>query len=120
MKSSLVRSWPVVLLLVFVASCGKEKSTQEDLSQYFLKCKIGSVNKTFNIGATATKVDLGDGSTSYSFFGKAAPDASNLESMGFNIQLSIPFVTGTYKATDPTTDYSLAGLYMPNTTDQNK
>ena len=120
MKRSLVSSWPVILLLVFVASCGKEKSVEEDLSQYYLKCKIGSVSKTFNISAAAAKEDLGSGITSYSVFGKAVSDASNLESLGFTIQLSIPFVTGTYKETDPTTDYFLAGIYNPNTTDPDK
>ena len=47
MKRFLV-SWPVMLLaVVFVASCGKESSVEEDVSQYFIKCKIGSVDKTF-------------------------------------------------------------------------
>lgn len=117
MKRSLVSSWPVILLLVFVASCGKEKSSQEDLSQYFIKCKIGSVNKTFNIAAVANMVDLGDGNTSYEFFGKAVKDANNLESIGFSIQLKIPLAKGTYKVNDPTEDYSTMGLYNPNTTD---
>jgi hypothetical protein len=120
MKSSLVRSWPVLLLLVFVASCGKEKSSQEDLSQYYIKCKIGSVSKTFNFSAAAAKEDLGGGSISYSVFGKATTDANNYESLGFTIQLSIPFVTGTYKENDPTTDYFLAGIYNPNTVDPDK
>lgn len=120
MKISLIRSWPVVLLLVFVASCGKEKSSEEDLSQYYLKCKIGSVDKTFNFSAAAAKEDLGGGIVSYSVFGKAVADASNFESLGFTIQLSIPFVAGTYKENDPTTDYFLAGIYNPNSTDPAK
>lgn len=120
MKSSLVRSWSVMLLLVFVASCGKEKSTEEDPSQYYLTCKIGSVNKTFNISAAATKEDLGGGVTSYSIYGKAVSDAADYESLGFTIQISIPFVTGTYKEIDPTTDYFLAGIYNPNTTEADK
>lgn len=111
---------PVMLLAVLVASCGKEKSVEEDLSQYFLKCKIGSVQKTFNFSAAASKQDLGGGVIAYSVFGKANADPSDLESMGFTIQLSIPFATGTYKETDPTIDYFLAGIYNPNTTDQNK
>jgi hypothetical protein len=120
MKKFLVNGWPVLLLLIFVASCGKEKSTEEDPGQYFLKCKIGSVDKTFNITAAAAKQDLGGGITSYSVFGKAVADPNNLESLGFTIQLSIPFNTGTYKETDPTIDYFLAGIYNPNTTDANK
>jgi hypothetical protein len=120
MKRSLVNGWPALLLLIFVASCSKEKSTEEDVGQYFLKCKIGSVDKTFNFSAAATKQDLGGGITGYSFFGKAVADPNNLESIGFVIQLSIPFNTGTYKLTDPTIDYSLAGIYNPNTTDANK
>jgi len=119
MKKFLV-NWPVVLLLVLVASCGKEKSIEEDLSQYFIKCKIGGVDKTFNISAAASKQDLGNGISQYSVFGKAAQDPADLESLGFTIQLSIPFKTGTYKETDPTTDYFLAGIYNPNTTDPNK
>jgi hypothetical protein len=117
MKSSLVRSWPAMLLLVFVASCGKENSSEEDLSQYYIKCKVGSVDKTFNISAAANKEDLGGGIVSYSVFGKAVTDVNNFESLGFTIQLSIPFVAGTYKENDPTTDYFLAGIYNPNTTD---
>jgi hypothetical protein len=120
MKRSLVSSWPVVLLLVFVASCGKEKSSQEDLSQYFIKCKIGSVDKTFNISAAVAKKDLGDGRISYDFFGKAVKDANNLESIGFTIQLKIPLAKGTYKVTDPTEDYSMMGLYNPNTVEGTK
>lgn len=120
MKRYLVNGWPALLLLIFVASCGKEKSVEEDLGSYFLKCKVGSEEKTFNYSATATKVDLGGGITSYSVFGKAVPDANNYESLGFTIQLMVPVATGTYKESDPTTDYSLAAIYMPNTTDQNK
>jgi len=120
MKKVLVNGWPALLLLIFVASCGKEKSVEEDAGQYFLKCKIGSVDKTFNINAAAAREDLGGGITSYSVFGKAVADASNYESLGFTIQLSIPFNTGTYKETDPTTDYFLAGIYNPNTTEATK
>jgi len=120
MKKILVNGWPIMLLLVLLASCGKEKSGEEDPGQYFLKCKIGSVDKTFNISAAAAKEDLGGGVTSYSVFGKAVSDATNYESLGFTIQISIPFNTGTYKETDPTTDYFLAGIYNPNTTDPDK
>ena len=120
MKRILVNGWPALLLLFFVASCGKEKSAEEASGQYFLKCKIGSVDKTFNVSAAAVKQDLGGGLLNYSVFGKAVADASNYESLGFTIQLAIPFTTGTYKETDPTTDYMLAGIYNPNTTDQNK
>lgn len=120
MKRFLVNGWPAVLLLVLLASCGKEKSSEEDPGQYYLKCKVGSVDKTFNIGVAAAKNDLGGGITSYSVFGKAVSDAANYESLGFTIQLSIPFTTGTYKETDPTTDYFLAGIYNPNTTDPDK
>jgi len=120
MKRILVNGWPFMLLLVLLASCGKEKSVEEDRGQYYLKCKIGSVDKTFNISAAAAKEDLGGGVTSYSVFGKAVSDATNYESLGFTIQLSIPFNTGTYKETDPTTDYFLAGIYNPNTTDPDK
>jgi hypothetical protein len=116
MKKFLVNCWPVALLFVLVASCGKEKSLEEDSSQYFIKCKIGGVDKTFNIAAAAAKEDLGGGTFSYSVFGKAVNDPSNLESLGFTIQISIPFTAGTYKETDPTTDYFLAGIYNPNTT----
>lgn len=119
MKKFLV-NWPVVLLLVLVASCMKEKSTEEDLSQYFIKCKIGGVDKTFNISAAASKQDLGNGISQYSVFGKAAQDPADLQSLGFTIQLSIPFKAGIYKETDPTTDYYLAGIYNPNTSDPNK
>jgi hypothetical protein len=99
-----------------VASCGKEKSLEEDTSQYFIKCKIGGVDKTFNVSAAGVKQDVGSGTMSYSVFGKAIKDPSDLESFGFTIQLSIPLVAGTYKETDPTTDYFLAGIYNPNTT----
>src|SRR5687768_9465311 len=118
MKKFLV-NWPVVLLLVLVASCMKEKSTEEDLSQYFIKCKIGGVDKTFNIAALASKQDLGNGISQYSVYGKAAQDPADLESLDFTIQLQIPFKTGTYKETDPTTDYYLRGTYKPNTNDPN-
>ena len=116
MKKFLVNCWPVALLFVLVASCGKEKSLEGGSSQYFIKCKIGGVDKTFNISAGAVKQDLGGGIINYSVFGKAIQDPSNLESLGFTIQISIPFTAGTYKETDPTTDYMLAGIYNPNTT----
>jgi hypothetical protein len=117
MKKFLVNCWPVALLFVLVASCGKETSLEGASSQYFIKCKIGGVDKTFNISAGAVKQDLGGGTINYSVFGKAVQDPSNLESLGFTIQISIPFTAGTYKETDPTTDYMLAGIYNPNTTD---
>jgi hypothetical protein len=117
MKRFLISSWPAILSLFLIASCGKEISAEEDLGQYYLKCKIGSVDKTFNISAAAAKEDLGGGVTSYSVFGKAVSDPNNLESLGFTIQLAVPFATGTYKETDPTTDYFLAGIFNPNTTD---
>jgi hypothetical protein len=118
MKKFLVNCWPVALLLfVLVASCGKEKSLEEDTSQYFIKCKIGGVDKTFNVSAAGVKQDVGSGAMSYSVFGKAIKDPANLESIGFTIQIYIPLVAGTYKETDPTTDYYLAGIYNPNTTD---
>lgn len=120
MKRILVNGWPALLLLIFVASCGKEKSVQENPGQYFLKCKIGSVDKTFNFSAAAEKEDLGGGEISYSVFGKTVADANNFESFGFVFKLSIPLSTGTYKETDPTTDYSLGGIYNPNTTDAEK
>lgn len=120
MKKFLISSWPAILLLFLIASCGKEKSLEEDLAQYYLKCKVGSVDKTFNISAAASQQDLGGGVMSYSVFGKTASDPNNLESLGFTIQLSVPFATGTYKETDPTTDYFLAGIYNPNTTDAAK
>jgi hypothetical protein len=120
MKKFLISSWPAILLLFLIASCGKEQSIEEDAGQYYLKAKVGSVDKTFNISAVASQQDLGGGIMSYSVFGKTASDPNNLESLGFTIQLSIPFATGTYKETDPTTDYSLAGIYNPNTTDAAK
>ena len=119
MKRFLV-NWPVMLLAVLVASCGKEKSVEEDVSQYFLKCKIGSIEKTFNISAAAHKQDVGGGEMDYSVFGKANADPSDFESMGFTIRLSIPLATGTYKDTDPTTDYFMASIYNPNTTEAEK
>jgi hypothetical protein len=120
MKRILI-SWPVMLLAVFVASCGKEKSAEEDVSQYFIKCKIGSVDKTFKYKLLAHKEDLGSGVTNYSFSANATNDANDFEGIGFTIQLSIPVNTGvTYKETDPTTDYFLAGIYNPNTQDPDK
>jgi hypothetical protein len=121
MKRFLVNGWSAMLLLIFVVSCGKEKSTEEDAAQYFIKCKIGSVDKTFNFGATAVKQDVGGGITNYLVYGKAVADPNNLENFGFSIRLwQIPFNTGTYKANEPTTDYTLTGNYMPNTTDPSK
>ena len=120
MKRILV-SWPVMLLAVLVASCGKEKSAEEDVSQYFIKCKIGSVDKTFKYKLLAHKEDVGNGVTNYSFSANATNDANDFEGIGFTIQLSIPVATGTtYKETDPTTDYFLAGIYNPNTQDPDK
>ena len=117
MKRFLISSCPAILLLFLIASCGKEKSTEEDLGQYHIKCKMGSVDKTFNISAEAVKEDLGGGVISYQVLGKAVSDPNNLESLGFTVQLTIPFTTGTYKETDPTTDYFVAGIYNPNTTE---
>jgi hypothetical protein len=116
MKQFLVNCWPVLLLAVLVASCGKEISQNDDLSQYYIKCKIGSKDKTFNFSPEAVKQDLGGGVVNYSIFGKVSNDPADLESMVFTIQLSIPIAKGTYKETDPTTDYFLAGIYNPNTT----
>ncbi|THU40659.1 hypothetical protein FAM09_00665 [Niastella caeni] len=120
MKKVLVNGWPALLLLFLVASCGKEISSEEDLGQYYLKCKIGNVDKTFNFFASADKEDLGGGASSYAIIGKAVADASNFESLAFSIQLSIPFTPGTYTVADPTTDYLMIGLYNPNTTDSEK
>ena len=117
MKKFLIGSWPAILLLFLITSCGKEKSSQEDLGQYYLKCKIDGVDKTFNYSAAADQQDLGGGEISYSVFGKAVATPDNLESLGFNIRISVPFTKGTYKETDPTDDYSLGGIYNPNTTD---
>lgn len=115
MKKFLVSSWPAILLLFLIASCGKEKSGEEDLGQYYLKCKIDGVDKTFNYSALASQQDLGGGVTSYSVFGKAVALPDNLESLGFSISLSVPLAKGTYKETDPTIDYMLGGIYNPNT-----
>jgi len=120
MKRILV-SWPVMLLAVIVASCGKEKSGEEDVSQYFIKCKIGSVDKTFKYKVLGHKEEVSAGVTNYSFSATATNDANNYEGVGFTIQSSIPVAVGTtYKETDPTTDYFLAGIYNPNTQDPNK
>jgi hypothetical protein len=114
MKRSLISSLSAILLLFLIASCGKEKSGEEDLGQYYLKCKIDGVDKTFNYSALASQQDLGGGKISYSVFGKAVALPDNLESLGFSIQLSVPFTKGTYKETDPTDDYTLGGIYNPN------
>lgn len=120
MKRILV-SWPVMLLAVFVASCGKEKSAEEDVSQYFIKCKIGSVDKTFKYKLLAHKEDVGNGVTNYTFSANATNDANDFEGIGFTIQLFIPVATGiTYKETDPTTDYFLGGIYNPGTQNPDK
>jgi hypothetical protein len=119
MKRILISSWPAILLLFLIASCGKEKSGEEDLGQYYLKCKIDGVDKTFNHSAAAVEQDLGGGTMSYSVFGKADADPNNLKSLGLTIQLSVPFAKGTYKETDATVDYFLAGIYNPNTVDPN-
>ena len=119
MKRILISSWPAILLLFLIASCGKEKSGEEDLGQYYLKCKIDGVDKTFNHSAAAVEQDLGGGTMSYSVFGKADADPNNLQSLGLTIQLSVPFAKGTYKETDATVDYFLAGIYNPNTVDPN-
>ncbi len=122
MKRILV-SWPMLLLAVFVvASCGKEKSSEEDVSQYYIKCKIGSVDKTFKYALVAHKETVsGSGVTSYSIAGKVKNDPTDLEGLGFTIQSSIDLVKGTtYKETDPTIDYVLACIYNPNTQDPDK
>jgi hypothetical protein len=119
MKRILIGSLPAILLLFLIASCGKEKSGEEDLGQYYLKCKIDGVDKTFNHSAVAVQQDLGGGVMGYSVFGKAVADPNNLQSLGLAIQLLVPFVKGTYKETDPTIDYDLAGIYNPNTVDPN-
>ena len=121
MKKYLVNCWFVACVLV--AACGKEKSLEGGnltVNQYYIKCKIGSVDKTFNVSAAASKADLGGGLINYSVFGKASGTASDYESIGFTIQIAVPFVTGTYKENDPTTDYLVAGIYNPNTTDATK
>jgi hypothetical protein len=116
MKISLVKLWPVVLLLLLVAACGKEKSIEEDSSQFFIKCKIDGVDKTFNYSAAAGKQDLGDGSTAYVISGYT--DAGRTENLGFTFTVFIPLSTGTYKVTDPTTDYTLGCGYIPNLNNQ--
>jgi hypothetical protein len=120
MKRLLISSLPAILLLFLIASCGKEISAEEDLGQYYLKCKIGSADKTFNIGAAASKVDVGGGLVSYAVSGRAVSDPNNFEGLDFAIQLSIPLAPGSYKVNDPTTDYFMAGIYNPNTTDPEK
>jgi hypothetical protein len=121
MKRFLV-SWPVLLLVVFLASCGKEASVEEDVSQYFIKCKIGSVDKTFKFALTAHKEETSStGETSYSVSGKIKDDANDLEGIGFTLRSIIPVETGiVYKETDPTLDYALGCIYNPNTKDPDK
>lgn len=119
MKRNLIGSLSAILLLFLIASCGKEKSSEEDLGQYYLKCRIDGVDKTFNHSAAAVQQDLGGGVMGYSIFGKAVADPNNLQSIGLTIQLLIPFDKGTYKETDPTIDYDVAGIYNPNTVDPN-
>jgi hypothetical protein len=119
MKRNLIGSLAAILLLFLIASCGKEKSGEEDLGQYYLKCRIDGVDKTFNHSAAAVQQDLGGGVMGYSVFGKAVADPNNLQSIGLTIQLLVPFAKGTYKETDPTIDYDVAGIYNPNTVDPN-
>ena len=121
MKKFLV-SWPVMLLAIFAASCGKEKSVEEDVSQYFIKCKIGSVDKTFKYALTAHKEEVSvTGVTSYTISGKIKNDPNDLEGIGFTMQSTVPVTAGTaYKETDPTIDYVLACIYNPNTQDPDK
>ena len=121
MKRFLV-SWPVLLLAVFVASCGKEKSLNDDVSQYFVKCKIGGVDKTFKYQAMCFKKEVSStGETSYSISGKANEDPNNFEGVAFTMLSSIPVATGTtYKETDPTIDYQVVALYNPNTQNPDK
>jgi LysM repeat protein len=121
MKRFLV-SWPVLLLAVFVAACGKEKSINDDVSQYFVKCKIGGVDKTFKYQAMCFKTEVSiTGETSYSISGKANDDPNNFEGVSVTILSKIPVATGTtYKETDPTDDYHVSALYNPNTQNPDK
>ena len=119
MKRILIGSWPAMLLLFLIVSCGKEKSGEEDLGQYYLKCQIDGVDQTFNHSAAAVEQDLGVFTMSYSLFGKAVADPNNLQSLGRTIQLSVPFAKGTYNEPDATVDYFLAGSYNPYTVDPN-
>lgn len=116
--------WPVVLLFLFIA-CKKEESSEAGKglignSGFYIRCKIDGTAKTFNIGAAAGKQDLGGSTFSYSIYGKAVADATNLESIGFTIQISPALMAGTYTETNSTSGYYLAGVYNPNTTHPEK
>ena len=123
MKRLIYYFFPVVLLLT---GCLKEKSLEHSTgsggsgggggtsTDYFLKCKVGSTAKTFNVSLTAAKQDAGGGITVYTIAGKANSSATDLESFIISINASSPLTPATYKVDDPSTAYTMVGVYNPN------
>lgn len=117
---------PVVLLLT---ACSKEKSVEfsdndpnpgvggggGSTTAYFIKCKIGGVAKTFNVGTFATKTSAGGGNVMM-VLGKANTSTTDLESFTFTISAGVPLAVGTYKVDDASTDYTMAGTYVVSQT----
>lgn len=117
----------ILLPVLLLTGCIKEKSLEHGTggsggsgggggtsTDFFLKCKIGGTAKTFNVGLTATRQDAGGGITVYTIAGKANSNATDLESFIISINASAPLSAKTYKVDDPSTAYTMLGIYNPN------
>ena len=106
----------VFLLGFFLLSCQKKGSDIEaiDLPQnYYIKCKIDGIDKSFNVMAKASKVVKTD-QVFLSIFGKASSDVDNVERINMGISSMMPIRTGNYVDNDPSLTYFIDAIYNPN------
>lgn len=113
----MVRRLSLLFFLGFyLVSCQKKGSDVEAIAlpqQYYIKCKIDGIDKTFNVMAKASKVVKTD-QVFLSIFGKASNDLDNVERINMGISSMVPIRTGNYVDNDPSLTYFIDAIYNPN------
>jgi hypothetical protein len=129
MKRLLQLFIPIVVLL---SACTKEQSLEEGTNNpgpglpggpggpnttgYFIKCKIGGVAKTFNVGAMAVQ-ETEDTTTVTMVAGANGTDPQNSEAFTFFIISVDPLAAGnTYKVDDVSGEYEVFATYAVTST----
>ena len=101
---------------LFLLSCQKKESDTEAIvlpQDYYIKCKIDGIDKTFNVMAKATKLEKVD-QVFLSIFGKASSDVDNIERINMGISSTTPIRTGNYVENDPSLTYFIDAIYNPD------
>ncbi len=122
----------LVPLAILFSACSKEKSLELNGNDpntggpgtggpgtggpntgYYIKCKVGGVAKTFNVGAAAIS-ETDAGVTETAVGGKANDNPQDFESISFSITSPNALANGTYKVDDISGDYEIFAAYLPN------